>query len=169
MKAIELCLAERETLRRYVKGLLGWNTFAVEDVIQETLLRAWIQAESLDWESRPIRMWLFRVARNLVIDLHRRESRAIPVGLCQTEFESGPSEPDPAEQVTERTVLVEALGRLSPAHREVVTRVHLCGHPGEDVAMALNVPLGTVKSRTHTAVRTLRGDLLRRGWGEAAA
>jgi RNA polymerase sigma-70 factor (ECF subfamily) len=114
-------------------------------------------------------MWLFRVARNLVIDLHRRESRAIPVGLCQEEFEAGTSEPDPAEQVTQRTVLVEALGRLSPAHREVVTRVHLCGHPGEDVAMALNVPLGTVKSRTHTAVRTLRGDLLRRGWGEAAA
>ncbi|WBQ05131.1 sigma-70 family RNA polymerase sigma factor [Kribbella sp. CA-293567] len=169
MKAIELCLAERETLRRYVQSLVGWNTFAVEDVIQETLLRAWVQAETLDWESRPIRMWLFRVARNLVVDLHRRESRAIPVGLCQSEFESDLSEPDPAERVTDRTVLVEALNRLSPAHREVVTRVHLCGHPGEDVALALDVPIGTVKSRTHTAVRTLRGDLLRRGWGEAAA
>jgi RNA polymerase sigma-70 factor (ECF subfamily) len=64
---------------------------------------------------------------------------------------------------------VDALRRLSPAHREVVIRVHLGGQPGEDVAMALDVPLGTVKSRTHTAVRALRADLLRRGWGEAAA
>jgi RNA polymerase sigma-70 factor (ECF subfamily) len=169
MKAIELCLAERDSLRRYVKSLLDWDVFAVEDVVQETLLRAWVAAETLDWEDRPIRMWLFRVARNLVVDQHRRQHRAIPVGLCHTELESAGAESDPAEQVTERHVLVSALSRLSPAHREVVIRVHLCGHPGEDVAIALEVPVGTVKSRTHTAVRALRADLLRGGWGEAAA
>jgi RNA polymerase sigma-70 factor (ECF subfamily) len=169
MKAIELCLAERESLRRYVKSLLDWDVFAVEDVVQETLLRAWVAAETLDWEDRPIRMWLFRVARNLVVDQHRRNHRAIPVGLCRSEFEVTGQQEDPAEQVAERTVLVAAISRLSPAHREVVTRVHLCGHPGEDVAMALSVPVGTVKSRTHTAVRALRADLLRGGWGEAAA
>ncbi|MEV6288324.1 sigma-70 family RNA polymerase sigma factor [Kribbella sp. NPDC051770] len=169
LHAIELCLAERDSLRRYVKSLIGGDAFAVEDVVQETLLRAWQQAETLDWESRPIRMWLFRVARNLVVDLHRRERRAVPSGLCQADFETTISAPDPAEEVAGRHVLVDALRRLSPAHREVVIRVHLCGQPGEDVAMALDVPLGTVKSRTHTAVRALRADLLRRGWGEAAA
>ncbi|TWD80913.1 RNA polymerase sigma-70 factor (ECF subfamily) [Kribbella amoyensis] len=169
MHAIELCLAERDSLRRYVKSLVGWDTFAVEDVVQETLMRAWQQAETLDWESRPIRMWLFRVARNLVVDLHRRERRAVPSGLCEAEFATTISAPDPAERVTDRHVLVDALRRLSPAHREVIVRVHLRGQPGEVVATALGVPLGTVKSRTHTAVRALRADLLRRDWGEAAA
>jgi RNA polymerase sigma-70 factor (ECF subfamily) len=171
MKAIELCLAERETLRRYVKGLLGWNTFAVEDVIQETLLRAWIQAETLDWESRPIRMWLFRVAHNLVVDSHRRDSRSIPVGIGPADFADAlsPIEPDPAERITERRVLVEAMRVLSPAHREVVTRVHLLGHAGDEVAAALGVPVGTVKSRTHNGVRAIRAELIRRGWPGVAA
>lgn len=167
--AIELCLAERDSLRRYVKSLLGRDSHAVEDVVQETLLRAWQLAERLDWQSRPIRMWLFRVARNIVIDLRRREGRAIPVGLCRAEYDGSGSEPDPAERLTDRRLLVDALARLSPAQREVVARVHLLGHPGEEVALALDVPIGTVKSRTHTAVRAMRADLVRNGWGKAAA
>lgn len=114
-------------------------------------------------------MWLFRVARNLVVDLHRRESRLIPVGIGASDFGDALTEPDPADDVTERRVLVDALLQLPPAHREVVTRVHLLGHPGEQVADALGVPVGTVKSRTYNGVRAVRAELLRRGWdGEAA-
>ncbi|GAA3131742.1 RNA polymerase sigma-70 factor (ECF subfamily) [Kribbella aluminosa] len=166
---MELCLAERESLRRYVASILGRDSHAVEDVVQETLLRAWQQADRIEWQDRPVRMWLFRVARNLVVDHHRRAGRAVPMGLGATELAEPDSQPDPAEQVIDRRVLVEILQRLSPAHREVVARVHLLGHAGEEVAAVLGVPVGTVKSRAHNAVRQLRAELARTDWAGVAA
>ncbi|MFD7153665.1 sigma-70 family RNA polymerase sigma factor [Kribbella sp. NPDC059898] len=166
---MELCLAERDSLRRYVTSILGRDSHAVEDVVQETLLRAWQLADRIDWQDRPVRMWLFRVARNLVVDHHRRSGRAVPVGLGAGELEEPVSQPDPAEQVIDRRVLVDVLRGLSPAHREVVARVHLLGHAGEEVAAALGVPIGTVKSRAHNAVRQLRAELSRTDWAGAAA
>ncbi|WP_427886759.1 sigma-70 family RNA polymerase sigma factor [Kribbella sp. GL6] len=160
---MELCLAERESLCRYVTSILGRDSHTVEDVVQETLLRAWRLADRIDWQDRPVRMWLFRVARNLVVDHHRRSGRAVPVGLGAGELEERVSQPDPAEQVLDRRVLVDVLRGLSPAHREVVARVHLLGHAGEEVAAALGVPIGTVKSRAHNAVRQLRAELSRAG------
>jgi RNA polymerase sigma-70 factor (ECF subfamily) len=166
---IDLCLAERESLRRYVTSILSRDSYAVEDVVQETLLRAWQLSDRIDWQDRPVRMWLFRVARNLVIDHHRRDGRAVPVGLGATELEQPVSEPDPAEQVIDRQVLVDVLRGLSPAHREVVARVHLLGHAGEEVAAVLGVPVGTVKSRAHNGVRLIRAQLDRGDWAGAAA
>ncbi|TDD47124.1 sigma-70 family RNA polymerase sigma factor [Kribbella antibiotica] len=165
---IDLCLAERDSLRRYVTSILGRDSHAVEDVVQETLLRAWQLAERIDWADRPVRMWLFRVARNLVIDQHRRDGRAVPVGLDTPDFETD-RQPDEVQQVIDRRVLVEVLRRLSPAHREVVARIHLLGSPGEEVAAVLGVPLGTVKSRAHNAVRQIRAELTRGDWAGAAA
>jgi RNA polymerase sigma-70 factor (ECF subfamily) len=114
-------------------------------------------------------MWLFRVARNLVVDLHRRDSRLVPVGIESSDFAAAGHEPDPSEQIIDRRLLVEALLMLSPSHREVLARLHLLGHPGEVVADALGVPVGTVKSRTHNGVRAMRTELARRGWHGVAA
>jgi RNA polymerase sigma-70 factor (ECF subfamily) len=148
--------------------LLGRDSHAVEDVVQETLLRAWQLAERLDWQDRPIRMWLFRVARNLAVDLHRRDGRFVPVGIEPADF-AVDFEPDPAERIVDRRLLVDAMRTLSPAHREVVARLHLLGHPGEEVADALGVPVGTVKSRTYNGVRAMRAELVRRGCRGMAA
>jgi RNA polymerase sigma-70 factor, ECF subfamily len=166
---MELCLAECDSLRRYVTSLLGRDSQAAEDVVQETLLRAWQLAQRLDWQHRPIRMWLFRVARNLVVDLYRRESRTIAVGIGPADFGEAATEPDPADQITERRLLIGAMQALPPIHREVLARVHLLGQRGEDVADALGVPLGTVKSRTHSGVRAVRAELLARGFDGMAA
>lgn len=159
-RTLGLLLAEHDSLRRFVAGLMGRDPHGVEDVVQETLLRAWQSAERLDWRDRPIRMWLFRVARNLVVDGRRRD-RAVPVGITAADFGTAAPAPVPdhAEQVGDRFVLLSALRTLAPAHQEVVARVHLLGQTGEDVARQLGVPRGTVKSRTHHGMRTLRTTL----------
>ncbi|WP_432944032.1 sigma-70 family RNA polymerase sigma factor [Kribbella sp. CA-253562] len=150
-------------------SLLGRDAHSAEDVVQETLLRAWQQADRLDFEHRPVRMWLFRVARNLVVDLHRRDGRTVAVGLGPSDYADAVTEPDPADQITDRLLLVDALRNLPSAQREVLARVHLLGHPGEVVADVLGVPVGTVKSRTHKGVRSARAALARHGCVGVAA
>lgn len=161
----QLLLAELASLHRYVRDLAGRDSHHVDDIVQETLLRAWQLRERLDWQGRPIRMWLFRVARNLLID-DWRKGRAIPVGVFATEFPDHLATPDESAHVVDRCVLVDALRALPPAHRETVVHVHLLDVAGADLAHRLGVPKGTVKSRTHTALRVLRERL---GPHEAAA
>lgn len=157
-----LLLGERDSLHRFVTGLAGHDPHHVEDVVQETLLRAWQFADRLDWRDRPIRMWLFRVARNLLIDGWRK-NRTVPIGISAADFADLTPAPDQSAQAVDRCVLVDALRSLAPAHRETVVHVHLLDRTGEDVARILGVPGGTVKSRTHHGLRLLRRHLTAHG------
>ncbi|GCD46560.1 sigma-70 family RNA polymerase sigma factor [Streptomyces paromomycinus] len=156
-----LVLSYRQTLLRYVTGLLPADPQRAEDVVQETLLRAWLESDlsrvgsarhEAGWE--PGLPWLFRVARNVVIDWSRRDrSRpAVPTGLPPET--AGPA--DEAARVVERTHVVELLAQLSRPHREVLVYTYLLGCSGPDTAHALGIPPGTVKSRLHHAMHRLR-------------
>jgi RNA polymerase sigma-70 factor (ECF subfamily) len=154
----KMLAAERERLHRFVASLAGDDPYHVEDVVQEALLRAWQLADRLDWRDRPIRLWLFRVARNFIIDGWRKD-RDTPVGISAADFPPTLAAPDQVSQAVDRCVLVDALRTLAPAHREAVVHVHMLGSAGEDVARLLGVPRGTVKSRTHHGLRLLRRQL----------
>ncbi len=145
---------QRVALHRYVARLLGPQAPHIEDVVQETLLRAWQHRDALDWRERPIRQWLFRIARNIVIDEWRKD-RTVPVGLAADAFPERAGG-DPADVVPDRVQLLAGLRDLPPGHREILGHVHLMGRSGDDVAGRLRIPAGTVKSRTHGAVRALR-------------
>jgi RNA polymerase sigma-70 factor (ECF subfamily) len=151
-------LGEREALLRYVVTLLAPDLRHAEDVVQETLLRAWLHADRLDWQARPIRPWLLRTARNLAVDTWRKD-RAIPVGSAADVTAGSPGTDDAAGQVADRHWLLPALRRLPRAQYEILAYLYLLDLGGEQAAALLGIPRGTVKSRAHYAVRSLRREL----------
>lgn len=142
-------------LLRYVSGLVRGDRQRAEDFVQETLLRAWQSTASQPPDWSPSRAWLMRVAHNLVIDWARRERPHNEVAH-EHALEHHTGTVDPMSQAVQRRFMVHALSRLSHPHREVLFYVYVLGCTGTDAADALGIPPGTVKSRTHHAIRELR-------------
>ena len=140
----------------YATRLTGDRQHA-EDVVQETFVRAWRHADSLDDERGSVRAWLFTVARNLVTD------RARARGARPREVFVEPAERtearDHAEEVANAILIAEALRSLSPEHRDVLVEVYFRGRTATEAGQALGVPPGTVKSRVHYALQALRSNL----------
>lgn len=146
-------------LFRYVLRITGDYTFA-EDIVQESLLRAWKNPAILEQSDESARAWLFTVARNLVIDDRRsaRHTREI----ITDELPDVPS-PDRTESVLDTWLLSDALLSLSLQHRGAVVSAYYLGHTVAEIAHQQGVPEGTVKSRLHYALRALRLALQERG------
>jgi RNA polymerase sigma-70 factor (ECF subfamily) len=143
------------TLWRYALRLTGDRARA-EDVVQETLLRAWQHPEVTDDHEKSARPWLFTVARNIIIDERRsarfRNESAAP-DLERTYDRAGPDEADPA---LDRLLVSGALAELSREHRGVIQRSYYQGWTIAQIAADLDIAEGTVKSRLHYALRALR-------------
>jgi RNA polymerase sigma-70 factor, ECF subfamily len=144
----------------YTKRLLDGDRFQAEDIVQETLLRAWRHADVLAGDSA--RPWLFAVARRLVIDSYRRR-RARPAAVAVDALLDEPPAPDEPERALLAWEVAEALRTLSPAHRQVLLEVHYRDRPVAEVAAVIGVPEGTVRSRTYYALCALRLALEERG------
>jgi RNA polymerase sigma-70 factor (ECF subfamily) len=143
----------------YCLRLTGNDPARAEDVVQEALLRAWRSIDALDAGTGSVRAWLFTVARNIVIDEWRTRRSQSEVSVA----EPPESAADVARADSERTdqlllswVVSDALLRLSPEHRAVLLACYYRGLPVAEAARRLGVPEGTVKSRTHYALRALR-------------
>jgi RNA polymerase sigma-70 factor (ECF subfamily) len=149
----------------YVRRLVGGDTARAEDVVQETLLRAWRHPDALD-PDRPggasVRAWLLTVARHLVIDGERaRQARPREVphpeeGTAPVGSRHALSVDDELDRVLLAHGMTEAMGALTSDHRAVVDQLYFRDRSVADAARALGVPEGTVKSRAYYALRALR-------------
>ncbi|MET0233979.1 MAG: sigma-70 family RNA polymerase sigma factor [Kibdelosporangium sp.] len=145
------------SLMPYALRLTGYDRCWAEDVVQETLIRAWRNAGRLDPRPQLLRAWMCTVARRVVID-DRRSRRARPFEVEEA-HEDFVSVPDPAEQTVSSVVVHRALDKLPQAQREVILQTYLNGRTVNEVAQMLGVPPGTVKSRMYHGVRALRRTL----------
>lgn len=143
----------------YILRLTGGDRQQAEDVVQETLLRAWRHPEALS--GRPVRPWLFTVARNLVVDAHRAR-QARPPEAGEAPLAVLPAADD-LDRALESWTVAEALADLSPQHRAVLVETYYRGRSVAETAAVLGVPPGTVKSRTYYALRALKLALEERG------
>ena len=148
------------SLLGYVERLTGDHQLA-EDIVQETLLRAWRAAPKLASRDGGLRPWLFRVARNLAIDLHRaRQARPREVTI---DAAAGVPGADGAERSLQVHQIVEALRALRKEHRIAIVEVYFRGRSVADAAAALGIRAGTVKSRCYYGLRAMRRELGERG------
>jgi RNA polymerase sigma-70 factor (ECF subfamily) len=139
-------------LLAYVERMLG-DRYLAEDIVQETLIRAWRNADRLIANEGSLRGWLLTVARNLAIDRVRSAYvRHEAPGAAHDAVIQG----DHADTVAASVDTIALLRELSPEHREVLVHTYLYDRTVEATARILGIPAGTVKSRQHYALSRLR-------------
>jgi RNA polymerase sigma-70 factor (ECF subfamily) len=137
----------------YVVNLTNGDRAKAQDVVQETMLRAWRNPQVLDQSRGSARGWLFTVAKRIVID-EWRATRSRPEFVTDEVPEQ--SVADRTEHAVDRQLVVAALRTLSDEHRDVLLECYFRGSSVAEAAATLGVPPGTIKSRTHYALRALR-------------
>ena len=148
-------------LLAYALRLTDGDRNRAEDIVQETLLRAWRNLDRLDEDTGPVRPWLFTVAQHLAIDAHRAR-RARPPEVGDAALALVP-ELDQVEGTLDRIIIADALDALSQDHRAVIIETYYRGRTVVEAAGVLGIPPGTVKSRCYYALRALKLALAERG------
>jgi RNA polymerase sigma-70 factor (ECF subfamily) len=137
-------------ISRYVR-----DRHQAEDMVQETLLRAWRHIHRIDLDAASTRSYLLTIARNVVTNAWRAEQRRPRLVADDNALASLPT-PDTVDGMVEGWLVTAALDRLSTEHRTVVQSLYFEGRTIADTAERLAVPPGTVKSRAYYAVRAMR-------------
>ncbi|GAA0581925.1 MULTISPECIES: sigma-70 family RNA polymerase sigma factor [Actinomadura] len=157
----ELYREYHRPLLSFVLRLTGGDRQWAEDVVQETMIRAWRSADRLDDRTSSLMPWLATVSRRIVID-NRRQREVRPPEVGDGPLENLPMA-DEMEGLLRKVVVAEALESLSPAHRQALTETVLRDRTVNQAAEYLGIPVGTVKSRVYYALRALRVALEERG------
>jgi RNA polymerase sigma-70 factor (ECF subfamily) len=150
-----------EAFAEHGSALLGFAVNALgdrgqaEDCVQETFLRAWRARDRFDPTRASARTWLFAIERRVVIDVLRARQRTPHLVTPDDAPDAASHDPDPLD----RLGLVEGLARLSDEHRAAVVAVHLRGRTYRDVSESTGVPVATLRTRVHYALRALRTHL----------
>jgi RNA polymerase sigma-70 factor, ECF subfamily len=153
--------AIREIYRRYGGAVFGIamkilrDRGHAEEAAQQTFLKAWQAADRID-PNRDIGPWLYTIARRVAIDVYRRERRHTAVELDDREIAILPPSIEGAWEEWQVRLAVDA---LPPDERDVLEHTYFLGYTQEETARRLDVPVGTVKSRSYRAHRKLAESL----------
>jgi RNA polymerase sigma-70 factor (ECF subfamily) len=155
--------AIRELYARHARALHSYverfcpDWASADDIVQETFIRAWRHLPQLSADDRPVRPWLFRVARNLLIDAFRA-ARARPMTVQPQPADDARTDSG-LDRVLDQQIVAAALQHLSPAHLTVLVETFYHGESLATVARQLGIPAGTARSRLHYALHALGQEL----------
>ncbi|MGH3715665.1 MAG: sigma-70 family RNA polymerase sigma factor [Micromonosporaceae bacterium] len=137
-----------------VRFALGDRRLA-EDVLQETFLRAWNFLRDSEEDPAGLRPWLYTVARRVLIDAGRKK-QARPTEVVFTDLRQLGGSDDPIERLLIGQAVRAGLKMLRSEHRTVLLESYYRDRSVREIAALLDIPEGTVKSRTYYALRALR-------------
>lgn len=150
-------------LLNFVLRLTRGDRQRAEDVVQETILRAWRNAHKLSVNGeRSLRPWLVTVARRITIDGYRVDG-PYTREVYDHDLDTSTDASDDPQRVVEAITMNEALVTLTRSHREILVETYFKGRTVSEAAKELSIPLGTAKSRVYYALRALREALEQRG------
>ncbi|WP_191300050.1 sigma-70 family RNA polymerase sigma factor [Lentzea cavernae] len=142
---------KRAAMLAYARQLTR-NHAEAEDVVQEAMVRAWQHHAALLNGKGSVYGWLMTVVRNIVHDRYRaRAARPQEVSV-----DADLTVHDHADAVVDRVLVRDVLRGLRAEHRDVLERMYFANATPSEVARDLGVPSGTVKSRSHRAIRQMR-------------
>jgi RNA polymerase sigma-70 factor, ECF subfamily len=154
--------------QRYIRSMFGLalrrlrDRQRAEDAVQETFAAVWRSAASYRPERGPAAPWLYAIARNAIVDRFRTQIDTTGEAPEIVSADPGPADAAEASFVSYR--VHRALEALPPREREVVELAYWSGLSQSEVAEYLHIPLGTVKTRTRSALArladVLEGELL---------
>jgi len=134
-----------------------------EEAVQETFLRAWRARYRYDASKGSMRSWLFAIERYVIVDLTRARARR-DAKLTHAVLDDVPGTDNQVESSIQAQLVLEAIRRLRPSHRQVLVEIHYRGRTGAELAAELAIPEGTVRSRLFYALKSLRLLLDEMGW-----
>lgn len=151
-----------DDLRRFARRLTG-GSFLAEDLVQDTCRRALEARHQFNVDANSeLRAWLFRILRNLHIDLLRRASHELVIGVDGDELVAEPPPERPVWDALSDDDVSSALGCLPATFAKTYTMYAVDRLSYADIARELNVPVGTVGTRLRRARLQLRQVMLRR-------
>ena len=143
-----------QAIHRYV-GLRVNDNHLAEDITADVFVRALEGIEKFDYRGVPFSAWLYRIARDRVVDHYRAQSRHPDTALSET---LACSEPEPHDAVVsnmDRQRLDACLDRLTADQRQVIILRFMEHHRAEDIARMLGKAAVTVRSIQHRALASL--------------
>jgi RNA polymerase sigma-70 factor, ECF subfamily len=144
------------SLLTFALRLTGGDRQRAQDVVQETLIRAWRDAYRLSRPGRLLRPWLMTVTRQIANRDHEHPD-ILPTAPDDPVLGTFPALPDDTDGA-----VTNALRELRPSDREILIETYFRGRTVAEAAAKLDLPLDTAKSRTYLALRALRTALEQR-------
>jgi RNA polymerase sigma-70 factor, ECF subfamily len=143
--------------------ILGDRSLA-EEMVQEVFLKVWRSSGTFDPSRASFSTWLYRVTRSVALDLYRkRTSRIRPVPNADSHIAAARDSSAGPEEIVDDSWLSwrmsNALEELGATQREVVELAYFQGLSQREISERTGMPLGTVKSRTASAMKRLRQGL----------
>jgi RNA polymerase sigma-70 factor (ECF subfamily) len=137
---------------------------AAEDLASDVMLKMIESIQKYKFQGLPFGAWVFRIARNRIIDLHRRRKRRGEVNLDETIATAFANPHVLAERAIERGQLQVALKHLTPEQRQVIVLKFIEGYDNKSIGQIMGRSEGAIKSLQHRALGALKRVIYPDGW-----